>query len=331
MQQFRALLARQTDGKTEIGFEQLSKDALPPGELLVKVSYSSLNYKDGLAVTGKPGVIRKFPMVPGIDLAGIVEESSVGGFKAGDRVAVTGCELSELHWGGYTQYARIQAEWAVPVPAGFSLEQSMAIGTAGFTAMQCVMALQAHGVQPGGGREVVVTGAAGGVGSVAIGLLAHLGYKVAASSGRPELHDYLRSLGAHEIIGREVLSAPSKRPMESERWAGAIDNVGGETLSGLLRTMATHGCIALCGLAGGMAFSTTVIPFILRSVVLAGINSVKVPSAERRAIWARLERDLPRPLLDSMTQVKPLSEIVALGGQILAGQVRGRTVIDVNQ
>ena len=330
MSQFRALIARQTDGKTEIGFEHLEKDALPPGELLIKVAYSSLNYKDGLAVTGKPGVMRKFPIVPGIDLAGTVEESSVPGFAAGDRIAVTGCEMSEMHWGGYAQYARIQAEWAVPIPAGFSLEQSMAIGTAGFTAMQCVMALEAHGVAPGG-REVVVTGAAGGVGSVAIALLSKLGYKVAASSGRAELHDYLRGLGANEIIGREVLATPSKKPMEAERWAGAIDNVGGDTLTGLLRTMATHGCIALCGLAGGMVFSTTVIPFILRSVVLAGINSVKVPNAERRAIWARLERDLPTGVLDSLTQTKPLSEVVALGGEILAGQVRGRTVIDVNR
>jgi acrylyl-CoA reductase (NADPH) len=330
MSQFRALLARQVEGKTEIAFEQLSQDALPPGELLVKVAYSSLNYKDGLAVTGKPGVMRKFPMVPGIDLAGIVEESSVSHFKAGDKVAVTGCEMSEMYWGGYTQYARIQSDWAVPVPDGFSLEQSMAIGTAGFTAMQSVMALEAHGVDPGG-REIVVTGAGGGVGSVAIALLAKLGYKVVASSGRAELHDYLRSLGAHEIIGREVLATPSKRPMETERWAGAIDSVGGETLTGLLRTMSSHGCVALCGLAGGAAFASTVLPFILRSVSLVGINSVKVSNPERRAVWARLERDLPTGLLDSITEVKPLSEIVSLGGQILAGQIRGRTVIDVNQ
>jgi acrylyl-CoA reductase (NADPH) len=211
-----------------------------------------------------------------------------------------------------------------------SLEQAMAIGTAGFTAMQSVITLEAHGLKLGG-RDIVVTGAAGGVGSVAIAILAKLGYRVVASSGRAELHDYLKSLGAAEIIGREVLATPSKRMLEAERWGGAIDNVGGETLSGLLRTTASHGTIALCGLAGGAAFASTVMPFILRSVNLCGINSVKVANSERRAIWARLVQDLPLPLLDSLTQIKPLTEIFELGAAILAGQIKGRTVIDVNQ
>ena len=329
MSSFRAVMATQTDGKTQIGVENLTLDRLPPGDLLVKVAYSSLNYKDGLMVTGKPGAIRKWPMVGGIDLAGVVEESSVDGWKAGDRVVVTGSEMSEAYWGGYSQYARVMAEWSVPVPESMSLSQAMAIGTAGFTAMQSVMIMEARGLKPGG-KEVVVTGAAGGVGSVAIAILANLGYKAVASSGRAELHDYLKSLGASEIIGREVLGTPSKRMLEAERWAGAIDNVGGETLTGLLRTMAAHGTIALCGLAGGAAFSSTVIPFILRSVNLCGVNSVRVDNVERRAIWARLVRDLPLPTLDSMTQVKPMSEIFELGASILAGQVRGRTVIDVN-
>ena len=323
-------MATQVDGKTQVAFEDLTLDRLPPGELLVKVAYSSLNYKDGLMVTGKPGVIRKWPMVGGIDLAGIVEESSVSGFKPGDRVVVTGSEMSEAYWGGYTQYERVQADWTVPVPDSMSLEQAMAIGTAGFTAMQSVMIMESHGVRPGG-REVVVTGAAGGVGSVAIAILAKLGYRVVASSGRAELHDYLKSLGAAEIIGREVLNTPSKRMLEAERWAGAVDTVGGETLSGLLRTMAAHGTIALSGLAGGAAFSSTVMPFILRSVNLCGVNSVRVSNTERRAIWGRLVQDLPLPLLDSLTEIRPMSDIFGLGAKILAGKVRGRVVIDVNR
>jgi acrylyl-CoA reductase (NADPH) len=330
MNTFRAVMATQVDGKTQVAFEDLTLDRLPPGDLLVKVAYSSLNYKDGLMVTGKPGVVRKFPMVGGIDLAGTVEESSVDSFKPGDRVIVTGSEMSEAYWGGYSQYERVQADWAVPLPESMSLEQAMAVGTAGFTAMQSVMIMESHGLKPGG-RDVVVTGAAGGVGSVAVAILAKLGYRVVASSGRAESHDYLKSLGATEIIGREVLGTPSKRMLEAERWAGAIDSVGGETLTGLLRTMAAHGTVALCGLAGGAAFSSTVMPFILRSVNLCGVNSVRVSNPERRAIWARLVQDLPLPLLDSMMQIRPISEIFELGAAILAGKIRGRTVIDVNR
>jgi acrylyl-CoA reductase (NADPH) len=329
MTPFQALLVNQTDGKFDASIQKLQPEALPPGEVLIRVAYSSLNYKDGLAVTGKPGVIRKYPMVPGVDLAGTVEESSSANFKPGDKVVVTGCGTSETLWGGYSQYARLAAELIVPLPASFSFEQSMGIGTAGFTAMQSVMALEGHGVTPGG-REVVVTGAAGGVGSVAIAILGKLGYKVVASSGREELRDYLRGLGASEIIDRNVLAAPSKRPLDSERWAAGIDSVGGDTLAGLLRSVVISGSVASCGLAGGAALNTTVFPFILRGVNLLGIDSVRVPNQRRREIWARLAHDLPTTLLDSIIQVKPLTEVFQLGEQILAGKTRGRIVLDVN-
>lgn len=330
MSTFRALIATQQDKKITTSFEQVSKDALPAGELLVRVEYSSLNYKDGLAVTGKPGVMRNFPMVPGIDLAGVVEESSNASIAVGMRVAVTGCGLSETHWGGYAQYARIPAEWAAPLPDSMSLTQAMAIGTAGFTAMQCAMSLERHGVLPGG-KPVVVTGAAGGVGSVAVAILAKLGYQVAASTGRPETADFLRHLGATEIVDRSTLAVTTHKPMEAERWAGAVDTVGGDTLATLIRTTSALGSISACGLAGGALLNTTVYPFILRGITLAGINSVYVSNAERRVVWGRLAQDLKMDLLDGLTEVHPLSGIQALGEQILHGQVRGRTVIDVNK
>ena len=329
MAKFKALIANQEDGKFNASIQEIDQSALPPGEVLVRVAYSSLNYKDGLAVTGKPGVIRRFPMVPGVDFAGMVVESSAAGFKPGDEVVVTGCGTSEIFWGGYAQYARLDADFIVPLPKGMTLQQSMGVGTAGFTAMQSVMELERHGLKPGG-REVVVTGAAGGVGSVAVAILGKLGYKVVASSGRPQFHDYLKSLGAAEIIGREVLATPSKRPLENERWAAGIDNVGGETLAGLLRTTAIGGSIASCGLAGSPSLNTTVFPFILRGVNLLGMDSARVPNARRREIWARLVRDLPVSLLDSMIVVAPLEKVFALGEQILAGKVRGRVVVDVN-
>lgn len=326
---FKAFLVTQTNGAFAGSLRQVDRSELPPGDVLVRIAYSSLNYKDGLAVTGKPGVIRTYPMVPGVDFAGVVEESSDPQFKLGDRVVVTGCGTSETFWGGYAQLARINAEFVVPLPEGMTLMQAMAVGTAGFTAMQGVMALEQHGVRPGG-REVVVTGAAGGVGSVAIAILAHLGYKVAASTGRMELHDYLGELGASAILDRNALAAPSKRSLDPERWAGGIDNVGGDTLSGVLRSTAAGGSIASCGLAGGATFTSTVFPFILRGVNLLGINSVNLPNARRREIWDRVSRDLPMRLLDRMTQVEPLEKIRELGESILAGKIRGRAVIDVN-
>jgi acrylyl-CoA reductase (NADPH) len=329
MSTFKALLVTQNDGKFAASIQDLDRTALPAGEVLVHVAYSSLNYKDGLAVTGRPGVIRKYPMVPGVDFAGVVEESASPQFKAGDQVVVTGCGTSETIWGGYAQLARIDAEHVVPLPAGMTLAQAMGVGTAGFTAMQAVMTLEQHGLNPGG-REVLVTGAGGGVGSVAIAILARLGYKAVGSTGRPEVHDYLRGLGASDIIDRAALAAPSKRPLETERWAAAIDNAGGDTLAGVLRSMAIGGSVASCGLAGGAAFTSTVFPFILRGVNILGIDSVRVPNARRREIWARLMRDLPMSVLDQVITVEPLGKIFELGEQIVGGKIRGRTVIDVN-
>jgi acrylyl-CoA reductase (NADPH) len=329
MNTFKALLATSENGKFAASIQQIPLGMIPPGEVLVRVRYSSLNYKDGLAVTGKPGVIRSFPMVPGVDFAGVVEESTSPNFNRGDEVVVTGCGTSEVFWGGYAELARLDQDFIVPLPKGMTLKQAMGIGTAGFTAMQSVMELERHGLKPGG-REVVITGAAGGVGSVAIAILTQLGYKVVASSGRPELTDYLTSLGASSIIDRSVLSAPSKKPLEPERWAAAIDNVGGDTLAGLLRSMALGGSIASCGLAGGPILNTTVFPFILRGVNLIGIDSSRVPNAKRREIWARIMRDLPMDHLDPMIQVEPLGKIFELGEQILAGKTRGRIVIDVS-
>lgn len=321
---FRAVLVT----RTAASITNVDRDQLPAGEVLVRIAYSSLNYKDGLAVTGKPGVIRSYPMIPGIDFAGTVEESAVAEFKPGDAVVVTGCGTSEIMWGGYAELARIDAKYVLPLPRGMTLVQAMAIGTAGFTAMQAVLALERHGLKPGG-RDVLVTGAAGGVGSTAVGILATLGYRVAASTGRPEQADYLRSLGASTIIDRAELAAPSKRPLESERWSAAIDSVGGDTLAAVLRTLETHGGVAACGLAGGAALNTTVFPFILRGVNLLGIDSPKVDKAGRVEIWSRLTRDLPLEKLDAMTQVRPLDQVFAAGEEILAGKIRGRVVIQI--
>jgi acrylyl-CoA reductase (NADPH) len=322
MPEFRALLLTEAGGK----LVRLSTDELPPGEVLVKVAYSSLNYKDGLAIAGKPGVVRKFPMIPGIDLAGSVVESSAANLPAGTEVVVTGCGLGEKHWGGYAGYARVQAEWCVPVPAPFSLRQAMAIGTAGFTAMQCVDALERHGARPDG-AEIAVTGAAGGVGSVAVALLAARGFRVTASTGRPALGDYLRGLGASEIIDRQVLSAESAKPLEKERWGGAVDTVGGTTLAGLIRQLRANASVAVCGLAGGTELSTTVLPFILRGVNLLGINSVEVPNAERRRIWQRLAETMPVDKLDSLTTEIALERVPLYAPAILEGDVPGRIVV----
>jgi acrylyl-CoA reductase (NADPH) len=330
MSTFKAVFAEQIEGKPKISIQQVDRASMPPGDVLVRVHYSDLNYKDGLAVTGRPGVIRKYPMVPGVDLAGVVEESSSPDWKPGDEVVVTGFGLSETAWGGYAELARLNADWLIRLPKGLTLKQSMAIGTAGFTAMQCVVALEQHGLVARPGNEVLVTGAAGGVGSIAVAILAKLGHRVAASTGRAELGDYLRSLGASEIIDRSSWTAPSKRPMESERWAGAVDTVGGDTLAAVVRALVANGSVAACGVAGGAALNTTVYPFILRGVNLLGINSVYVSRSDRLLIWERLARDLPLPLLDSMTQEAPLEAVFDLGEKIIAGGVRGRTVIRVS-
>ena len=328
MSTFKAVLATQEDGKVNVAMQQLERSALPAGNVVVQVHYSDLNYKDGLAVTGRPGVIRKFPMVPGIDLAGVVQESSSPDWKAGDEVVVTGAGLSETMWGGYAELASLDASLLVRLPRAMTLKQAMGIGTAGFTAMQCVLALERHGVTPESGG-VVVTGAAGGVGSIAVAILGKLGYRVFASTGRAELGDYLRSLGAAEIVDRAALAAASKRPMDSERWAGGVDTVGGDTLAGVIRALKANGSVAACGLAGGTQLNTTVLPFILRGVNLLGVNSVVVTRAERELVWQRLGRDLPLGLLDSMMEEAPLADVFALGEKIIAGHVRGRVVIRI--
>jgi acrylyl-CoA reductase (NADPH) len=329
MSTFKALLLEMEDDRLNAAVKMLEQDALPAGEVLVSVAYSSLNYKDGLAITGAAKVVRSFPMVPGIDYAGTVAESTSPAFKPGDPVVLTGWGVGEKHWGGLAQLARAKADWLVPLPNGLSLQQAMGIGTAGFTAMLCVMALEEHGLNPAAG-DVLVTGAAGGVGSVATSVLANLGYRVVASTGRAETHAYLKSLGVAEIIDRNTLSEPSKRPLEAGRWAGAVDTVGGDTLATVLKQMAPHASVAACGNAGGVALNTTVLPFILRGVNLLGIDSVMCPPDIRRTAWQRLASDLPLDALEQAMQVASLDDVIPLSQQILKGQIRGRTVIDVN-
>jgi acrylyl-CoA reductase (NADPH) len=327
---FIALIANKDAGKITASFQHISREQLPPGEVLVKVSYSTLNYKDGLTVTGQPGLIRKFPMVPGIDFSGVVEESSVASFKRGDQVVGTGFGMGETIWGGYSQYARVPAEHLVVVPESMSLQQAMGIGTAGFTAMQCVLALEKHGLNPVAG-EVAVTGASGGVGGIAIAILWKLGYHVYAVTGRPEQAAYLRSLGAAGIVERSAIEANAEKGLAAERWAGAIDSIGGMTLSGLFAEMKSRASVAACGMAGGPNLSVPVWPFILRGVNLLGISSMKVTVEERKEVWRRLSTDLPILLLDSMIHVEPLSKIQDLAQEILANRLRGRIVIDVNR
>jgi acrylyl-CoA reductase (NADPH) len=325
---FRALLAEGSARDYRTAFKELTTDGLPAGEVLIDVAYSSLNYKDGLAVTGRGKVIRTFPMVCGIDLAGRVLESTSGEVRPGEEVLAVGQGLGETIWGGYAQRARVPAAALVRVPRPLSLKQAMAIGTAGFTAMLSLIALEDHGVTPGN-REVLVTGAAGGVGSVAVALLAARGFAVAASTGRPELHAYLRNLGATTIVDRRELAQRSP-PLASERWAGGVDTVGGQTLATFIASTAAYGAIAACGLAGGADLQTTVFPFILRNIALLGINSVHTPKAVRERAWDRLARELPLDKLDAISTVEPLSRINELAERILAGGIRGRVVIDVN-
>jgi acrylyl-CoA reductase (NADPH) len=294
----------------------------------VDVAWSSLNYKDGLAVTGKGRIMRSFPMVAGIDLAGVVAASDSAQWKPGDEVLVTGWGLSEVHPGGFTQRQRVRSEWLTPKPLGLTLQQSMAIGTAGLTAMLCVQALEGAGLQAGDG-EVVVTGAAGGVGSISVAVLARLGHAVTASTGRSDAASYLRNLGASGLIDRNELATPG-RPLDKERWAGGIDTVGSQTLATLLAQTRYRGAVVCCGLAGGNDLPTTVLPFILRAVSLLGIDSVMCPPAIREQAWARLGRDLPPDLLDEMTTVAPLSRVPELAEDILAGRTRGRVVIDTS-
>jgi acrylyl-CoA reductase (NADPH) len=325
---FRALVVDESGGSRRVEVRDVPVSDLPPGEVLVRVAYSTLNFKDGLAVTGKGKILRSTPMAPGIDFAGTVVESASPQFKPGDQVVLTGWGVGERHWGGYSQLNRVKADWLVPLPEGMSLRQAMAIGTAGFTAMLCVQALERHGVKPGG-REVLVTGAAGGVGSVAVALLARAGYQVVAATGRLQEEEYLKSLGAAAVIDRAVLTAPG-RPLETERWAGAVDTVGGAVLGGIFRSVAYYGVVAACGNAGGAEFTTSVFPFILRGVQLVGVESVMVPPEQRREAWARIARDLPGELIDRLTEVIPMSAVPEYSETITRGQVRGRIVVDVN-
>ncbi len=326
---FKAVLIEKDEAGYRAGVTELDDAALPEGDVTVRVDYSTLNYKDGLAITGKGPVVRKFPMVPGIDLAGTVEASSHAGIVVGDAVVLNGWGVGEGHWGGLAQRARLKGDWLVPLPAAFTPRQAMAIGTAGYTAMLCVMALERHGVTPAQG-EVLVTGANGGVGSVAVTLLAKLGYTVVASTGRPQEADYLKTLGAAEIIDRAQLSAPGK-PLAKERWAGAVDTVGSHTLANVCASTKYRGAVAACGLAQGMDFPSSVAPFILRGVTLAGVDSVMAPRAERLEAWRRLAQDLDVTRLDLMTHEIGLGEAVATAAALLEGKVRGRVVVDVNR
>ncbi len=327
---FTALVLDQTGDDFSAELRSLSDADLPDGEVTVAVEYSTLNYKDGMVVKGNIGrLVRDFPHVPGIDFAGTVEHSDSDAFKPGDKVVLTGWRVGEVHWGGLSQKARVKADWLVPLPDGLSPSQAMAVGTAGFTAMLCVDALQAHGLTPDLG-EVLVTGGAGGVGSVAIAIFAKLGFTVAASTGRRSEDAYLRDLGVSEIIDRADLSEAEPRPLQRERWAGCVDTVGGKTLATVLAQMKYGGSVAACGLAGGNTLETTVLPFLLRGVNILGIDSVMQPAANRARIWQRIAAELPLEKLDAMTTVASLGEVKDLARTILKGQLRGRTVIDVN-
>jgi acrylyl-CoA reductase (NADPH) len=325
---YHALQINKDDAGYRCTLQTLDDSALPEGDVTVQVDYSTINYKDGLAITGKSPVVRKFPLTPGIDLAGTVTDSQHPLFKAGDKVVLNGWGVGESHSGGLAQKARLKGDWLIKLPSAFTTRQAMAIGTAGYTAMLCVMALQKHGVTPGSG-DILVTGAGGGVGSVAIALLAKLGYRVVASTGRLQEADYLRQLGAADIIDRAELSAPGK-PLAKERWAGVVDTVGSHTLANACASTKYGGVVTACGLAQGMDFPSSVAPFILRGVTLVGIDSVMAPRAVREAAWARLAQDLDTAQLERMTREVNLADAIALGAEILAGQVRGRVVVNVN-
>ncbi|EAP84441.1 oxidoreductase, zinc-binding dehydrogenase family protein [Sulfitobacter sp. EE-36] len=328
---FDALMVNKDEesGKTHAEVTQIDLDRLPEGDVTVAVEYSTVNYKDGLCIGPGGGLVRKYPHIPGIDFAGTVEASDDDRYKPGDKVVLTGWRVGEAHWGGYAQKARVKADWLVPLPEGLDTRQAMAVGTAGFTAMLSVMALEDHGLVPGNG-PVLVTGAAGGVGSVAVAILAALGHEVAGVTGRPDTADYLKSLGATQIVAREELNETVKRPLESETWAGCIDAVGGEMLARVLGQMKYGGSVAAVGLAGGAGLPATVIPFLLRGVNLLGIDSVMQPYDNRLRAWQRIGKDLPLSKLEDMVVPATLSDLPKLGADILNGQVRGRVVVDVN-
>lgn len=325
---FRALLIDRDDDKNQsVQIAVLSPDQLPEGDVTVRVSASTLNYKDALAITGASPVVRQFPMVPGIDFAGTVEESSNPDFAPGDRVVLNGWGVGEKHWGGLGEYARVSGDWLIPLESAFTFEQAMSIGTAGYTAMLCVMALERGSVTPDDG-EILVTGAAGGVGSIAVALLHKLGYQVVAVTGRPEESEYLTGLGAARILPRSDFTEPG-RPLAKEQWAGAIDVVGGQVLANVCAGMKYRGTVAACGLAGGMDFPATVAPFILRGVTLAGVDSVMCPADLRREAWRRLADDLDPAVLEPVTTTATLDDCARLADDLMAGSVRGRIVVPI--
>ena len=328
---FNALIVdKDAEGKTQAQIQQIEEDRLPDGDVTVAVEYSTLNYKDGLCLGPGGGLVKNYPHVPGIDFAGTVESSNNDRFQPGDKVVLTGWRVGEIWWGGYAQKARVNGEWLVPLPEGLSTRDAMAVGTAGLTAMLAVIALENHGLEPSGG-PVLVTGAAGGVGSVATALLANMGYAVAAVTGRPEAAEYLTKLGASTIVPREDIAETVKRPLESEQWAGCVDSVGGPMLARLLGQMRYGASVSAVGLAGGANLPTTVIPFILRGVNLLGIDSVMRPYDDRFEAWNRIASDLPLAKLHDMVTDATLADLPALGRDILAGQVQGRIVVDVNR
>jgi acrylyl-CoA reductase (NADPH) len=326
---FKAILVKKDDQGYRAELTELDEASLPEGDVKVRVLYSTLNYKDGLAITGKGPVVRNFPMVPGIDFAGEVIESSSSDFKAGDMVLLNGWGVGEGHWGGLSQMARVKAEWLIPLPKGFTAKQALAIGTAGYTAMLCVMALQSHGLKPSDG-EVLVTGAAGGVGSFAVALLSKLGFTVVASTGRLSEANYLKQLGASEVIERSILSAPGK-PLAKERWAAVVDSVGSHTLANACAQTKSDGAVAACGLAQGMDFPSSVAPFILRGITLYGINSVTVARAKRIAAYEQLSKLVDLKTLDEISHEIHLEESLKYAQELMAGNVRGRLIVDVNQ
>ena len=324
---FKALVLSRQDDRVTAAVEEVDEARLPEGDVTVAVEHSTLNYKDGLIILNKAPLVRSFPHVPGIDFAGRVVASAHPDWRPGDAVVLTGWGVGERQWGGHAERARVNGDWLVPLPAGWTTEHAMAVGTAGFTAMLAVMALENHGLEPGAG-EVLVTGAAGGVGSVAIAVLARLGHQVTASTGRTKSHEYLKSLGARQVIDRAELAEPSSRPLESGRFAGCIDSVGSTTLARVLGQMKYRCSVAAVGLAGGSELHTTVIPFLLRGVNLLGIDSVYQPMAPRRAAWQRLARDLDLRLLEAMIQPATLDDLPRLAGEILKGRVQGRVVVE---
>ncbi len=326
---FRALLLSKPNDEFTCEIAELSEDDLPDGAVTISVEYSTINYKDGLAISGRPGIVRKWPMVPGIDLTGTVESSSDPAWQPGDKITLNGWDVGESHWGGLAQKAKAQPGWLTRLPDTFNTRQAAAIGTAGYTAMLCVLALEEHDITPDKG-PIIVTGAAGGVGSVAVAVLAKLGYEVTASSGRIATEgDYLRSLGASEVIHRDEF-AGDPRPLDSAKWAGAVDVVGSTTLAHIISQTQPHGCVAACGLAQGPDLPGSVIPFILRAVTLSGINCVYESPARRDQAWQRLAEDLDIAKLDQMTQEISLADVPQAAADILEGKIRGRCVVNVN-